>query len=398
MKRYQAIVLGLGGMGSAATWQLARRGVRVLGLEQFTSPHNRGSSHGRTRVIRQAYFEDPAYVPLLLRAYELWQEAEAASGRRLLTLCGGLMLGRPDSEVVRGSIHSAREHHLPHEILEAREIRRRFPQFNIHDDDIALFEARAGFVEAEAAVQAHLDLAARHGATLQFEEPVLRWEHSGDGVVVTTTRGTYAAESLVVSPGPWAPTLLEELGLPLQVERQVLYWFQPRNGIENYLPDRFPIYIWESPDGLQPYGFPATDGPHGGVKAAFFRIPHAQICTPDTVDRQLRPADEQAMRAILRRLLPGLEGELRQATTCLYTCTPDLHFVMGLHPAHAQVSFAAGFSGHGFKFCSVVGEILADLATHRSTHHDLSLFSGDRFAKRGGQARWTPTLDLRPKS
>lgn len=366
-------------MGSATVWQLARRGVRVLGLEQFTPPHDRGSSHGRTRVIRQAYFEHPSYVPLLLRAYELWQEAESESRNRLLTLCGGLMLGRPDSEVVRGSIHSAREHELPHEILDASEIRRRFPLFHIEDATIALYESRAGVVQTETAVQSHLDLAARDGATLKFNEPVLNWTPSGEGVVVTTHDATYTADSLVISAGPWAPGILSDLGLPLRVERQVLYWFQPKGDIQNYQPDRFPIYIWESPDGLQPYGFPAMDGPDGGVKVAFFRIPNAQICTPETVNRQLNPTDELAMRAVVRRVLPDLDGVLRHATTCLYTCTPDLHFVVGLHPQHPQVSVAAGFSGHGFKFCSVVGEIMADLAIQRKTAHDLSLFSPCRY-------------------
>ena len=379
VSHYQVIVVGLGGMGSAAAWQLARRGVRVLGLEQFTSPHARGSSHGRTRVIRQAYFEHPSYVPLLLRAYELWQEAEVASGRSLLTLCGGLMLGRPEAEVVRGSIHSAQKHGLPHQILTAREIRRRFPLFQIEDPEIGLYEAKAGVVQAEGAVQTHLDLAASHGATLQFEEPVIRWETTPDGVRVVTHRGVYTAERLVLSPGPWAPERLAELNLPLRVERQVLYWFQPKGGTTAYQPDRFPIYIREGADGLQPYGFPALDGPTGGVKVAFFRLPDAQICTPETINRELQDADEQALRTALRSFLPDLDGRLVQATTCLYTCTPDLHFVIGLHAQHPQVSYAAGFSGHGFKFCSVVGEILADLAQHGTTRHDLSLFSPQRF-------------------
>lgn len=369
-------------MGSAAAWQLARRGVRVLGLERFTAPHAHGSSHGRTRVIRQAYFEHPAYVPLLLRAYELWRETEQAAGRKLLTLCGGLMFGRPDSEVVRGSRLSAEQHGLPHEILDAREIRRRFPPFQIDDDVMGLFEREAGLVQTEGAVQAHLDLAASAGADLHFEEPVIQWTPDHDGVRVTTSRGVYVADRLILTPGPWAPEVLADLGLPLQVERQVLYWFQPRDDIRAYFPEQFPIYIWESPEGLQPYGFPAMDGTSGGVKTAFFRLPNAQICRPETVDRRLNPADEQAMRTILRRFLPGLDGPLVHATTCLYTCTPDLHFVIERHPAHPQVAIAAGFSGHGFKFCSVVGEILADLATRGTTRHDLRLFTGYRLRQK----------------
>ena len=380
MPTFDAIVLGLGGMGSAAAMHLAGTGRRVLGIDQFSAPHDRGSSHGHTRVIRQAYFEHPSYVPLLLRAYELWRELEQSTGRRLLDLCGGLMMGEPDSDVVRGSLQSARTHGLAHDLLEAGDIRRRFPPFRISDRTVALLEPNAGLVYCEAAISAHLDVAARRGADLRFHQPVMHWK-SGDngGVSVTSSQRTYHAEHLVITPGPWAPALLPDLGLPLVVERQVLYWFQPPEGTTRYLPDRHPVHIWQRADGTTPYGFPAVDGPSGGVKAAFYRQETCEVCTPESVDRSIRDAEIERMRAALREYLPGLAGPLVRATTCLYTMTPDHHFVIGSHPRHANVHLAAGFSGHGFKFCSVVGERLAQHVTGTAQADSWHLFSPDRF-------------------
>lgn len=382
MKHYDVIVLGLGGMGSSAVFHLASLGKRVLGLEQFSPPHNRGSSHGRTRVIRQAYFEHSSYVPLLLRAYELWHELERDSGKQLLLLPGGLMMGAPGSEVIEGSLRSARAHGLPHEILDASDIRRRFPEFKISDDTIALFERAAGLVFCERAVVAHLEAATRRGAELRFEEPVLGWTARANGSVeVRTGCAVYTAEKLVVTPGPWAPTLFTDLGLPLAVERQALFWFRPPRGVEPFAPDRFPIYIWQPAKGSLIYGFPAVDGPEGGVKVAFYRKPTSELCSPETVDRRVREDDIGEIRAGIRDFLPALDGELIEATTCLYTLTPDLHFVIGAHPSHPQVAIAAGFSGHGFKFCSVVGELLAQLATDGRARLAIGLFDPLRFRK-----------------
>jgi sarcosine oxidase len=283
LNAYDVIVLGLGGMGSAAAYHLAARGQRVLGLEQFSPPHDRGSSHGRTRVIRQAYFEHPAYVPLLLRAYEHWKLLEQVTDQQLLLLPGGLMMGSPNSEVVSGSITSARQHGLPHEVLDVTDIRRRVPQFRIRDDTVGVFEAAAGLVFCERAVSAHLDAASRAGAVLQFNEPVLGWHATADGsgVTVTTARGRYSATQLVITPGPWAPQLLSDLGIPLLVERQVLFWFQPPGGVDAFTPNRFPIYIWQRDDGATPYGFPSLDGTAGGVKIAFYRKAVSEPCTPE---------------------------------------------------------------------------------------------------------------------
>lgn len=381
MASYDVIVLGLGGMGSAAVCHLAARGQRVLGLEQFAPPHDRGSSHGRTRVIRQAYFEHPAYVPLLLRAYELWRQLERDTGEQLLLLPGGLMMGTETSEVVAGTLRSAREHGLPHEVLDTGDIRRRYPLFRVPDQTVGVFEKAAGLVFCERAITVHLSMARRAGAELRFHEPVIEWKATSDGggVIVRTEAGTYSASQLVITPGPWAPRLLHEMAVPFVVERQVLYWFQPMCDIDAFAPDRFPVYIWQRPDGATPYGFPAIDGAEGGVKIAFYRKTNSEPCTPETVDRRVRDDDVAEMRGAMREFLPALDGELVAATTCLYTLTPDLDFVIGEHPEFPQVKVAAGFSGHGFKFCSVVGEILANLVTTGRAGHEIDLFHPGRF-------------------
>ncbi|MDT0342810.1 N-methyl-L-tryptophan oxidase [Streptomyces litchfieldiae] len=377
------IVLGVGGMGSAAAHHLAARGARVLGLEKFGPAHHEGSSHGGSRIFRQAYFEGAAYVPLLLRAHELYERLERDSGRELAVRCGGLMLGAPDSQAVAGSRQAAEEWDLPHEMLDAEEIRRRYPTLAPRDGEVALFEARAGLVRPEETVSAQLELAAAAGAELRFNEPVTRWEAlpGGRGVRVTTARGSYTAGHLVVSPGAWAPRQLAGLGVPLTVERQIMYWFEPTGGTEPWAPERQPIYIWEDPDGSQIYGFPALDGPGGGAKVALFR--QGTVCTPETIDRTVHPAEIEEMAARVGARLPTLPGRFLRAATCMYTTTPDENFVIARHPEHASVTVACGFSGHGFKFVPVVGEILADLALTGTTAHPIGLFDPGRFADAG---------------
>ncbi len=373
---FDVIVIGLGGMGSATAYQLARRGQRVLGLERHTPAHDQGSSHGQSRVIRQAYFEHPDYVPLLLRAYELWAQIEQDTGQSLLTITGGLMIGSPDSETVSGSLRSAQQHGLFHELLEAAEIRRRFPPLQARGETIALYEKKAGFVRPEASVSAHLQRAASLGATLHFEQPVLAWEASaaGDGVQVTTAQGTYQAERLVIAPGAWASELLG-LDVPLTVERQVLYWFEPIGGSEPFLPDRFPIYIWEAEDGVKFYGFPQDAQP--GVKVAFFYM--GVPCSADTIDRTVQAAEIHKMRAYLAERIPALNSTCLSTATCLYTNTPDQHFIIAHHPQYPQVTIASPCSGHGYKFASVIGEILADLTIDGKTRQPLDLFTPTRF-------------------
>jgi len=373
---YDVIVTGLGGMGSAAAYHLARQGKKVLGLERFDPAHDKGSSHGRSRIIRQAYYEDPAYVPLLLRAYELWEELERESGKKLMEITGALMIGRRESELVSGSARSAAEYGLPHEILNAGELRSRFPAFNPSAETVALYEERAGFIGPEESVTAHLDCAARHGAELHFREPMLSWEASpsDDGVRVETPQGSHEAGQLVVAPGAWAPELLRDMGLPLRVVRQVMFWFEPKGDPELFSPERFPVFMWEPDDGKILYGIP--DRP-GSVKAALHHVDEIP-CTPETLDREVREGEVERVRSRLEDHVPALAGRCLDARACMYTNTPDLHFVIAPHPGHLRVAVACGFSGHGYKFCSVVGEILADLVTDGSTRHPIGPFSLER--------------------
>nr|WP_085172592.1 N-methyl-L-tryptophan oxidase [Mycolicibacterium iranicum] len=371
---FDVIVIGLGGMGSAAAYHLAARGQRVLGLEKFTPAHDKGSSHGGSRIIRQSYFEDPAYVPLLLRAYELWDELARDSGRDVYRMTGGLFIGPPDCLTVAGSLRASQEWDLPHDLLDENEIRQRFPNFTPQPGDIALFEAKAGFARPELTVQAHLDLAEKAGATLRFGEEVLEWSETARGVTVRTVAGTYTAGQVVICPGAWAPQLLADFGIPITVERQVLYWLDPVGGVEPFVDH--PIFIDEDASGMQIYGFPAIDGPRGGVKVAFFR--KGIECTPDTIDRTVHDREVREMRDRAAQLLPALDGPCVHSATCMYSNTPDQHFVIARHPDTENVTVACGFSGHGFKFVPVVGEILADLATTGATTHPISLFDPRR--------------------
>jgi sarcosine oxidase len=373
---YDVIVIGLGGMGSAAAYRLAERGQRVLGIDRYPPVHDRGSSHGGSRITRQAYFEDPAYVPLLLRAAELWQEVESRSGSTVVHYTGGLMIGRSDSRTVAGSLASARQWGLAHDLLDADQLRARSPTLAPADDEIALYEDRAGFVVPEASVAAHLRLAAEAGAELHHGQTVTRWEPDVAGRVrVHTDDGVHTAARLVICPGAWASELLADLSIPFTVERQVQFWFRPRGPIEPFLPSRHPIYVWEAGDGRQFYGFPGD--PAAGVKVAFFR--GGRICTPETIDRTVRPAEVEAMAGFVQPRIPDLAGTFLRAVTCMYTNSPDEHFVIARHPAHERVVVACGFSGHGFKFVPVVGEILADLVTDGGTRHPIGLFDPDRF-------------------
>lgn len=378
---YDDIVVGLGAMGSAAAYHLALRGRRVLGLEQFEPGHDRGSSHGGTRMIRQSYFEDPSYVPLVLRSYQLWRGLEEAVGESLLEITGGLYLGPDGCRTVSGARESARRWGLPHEMLDAAEIRRRFPAFAPADGTVGLLEPEAGFLRPERAVLAHVTAARAAGAEIRTGDQVTFWEPTRDGGVwVRTTSGTFRAARLLVTSGAWAPVLLKARWLPLQVERQVQYWFRPADPAAPYAVGAFPCWIWEH-DGVQAYGFPAVDG--AAPKVGLFR--QGTPTTAVTVDRTVHEEEVAQMRSYLAGTLPALAtGSLEDAGTCLYTTSPDEHFVIGAHPQAAQVIFATGFSGHGFKFAPVVGEILADLAIDGTTQHDCSLFAPDRFSARPG--------------
>jgi sarcosine oxidase len=368
----KVIVLGLGGMGSAAAAHLVRRGAEVVGVEQFTPGHDKGSSHGESRIIRQAYFEDPAYVPLLLHAYELWEDLER-DDPGIFRLTGGLFLGRPETDAVAGSLASAREHDLPHQVLDAGEIRRRFPAFAPQDDEVGVYEERSGFVRPERTVLEHWRRAQAAGAEL-WPGRALAWEADADGVRVRTSSGIVEGDRLVVAPGAWAPSLLADLRLPLAVSRQAVFWFRPAEPAAFALGTQ-PVFVWERP-GLSPYGFPCIDE-DGGVKIGLHH--RGAETDPDHVVREVSEHDAAEVADLVRPLLPSLPREFLRGITCLYTTTPDHDFVIGRHPEHENVAIACGFSGHGFKFVPVVGEILADLALDGSTRHPIGLFDPTRF-------------------
>ena len=374
---HDVIIIGLGAMGSAAAYHLARRGQRVLGLDRFSPPHTIGSSHGQTRIIREAYFEHPSYVPIVQRAYVLWDELARAANAPLLLQTGGLMIGAPDSIVFTGAKHSAETHGLPHEILTASAVRQRFPALRPSDDMLAVLEPRAGILFPERCIAAHLTLASRHGANLRTEEPVVRWTASEHGVEVVTTKGTYRAAQMILSAGSWARELLPDLNPPLTIERQVLFWFEPKTAPEHFYPERCPIHLWQigGDEGRRFfYGFPDLGE---GMKIAWHH--DGSNVSPDFVSRDVAPAEVESMRGLLRRYLPQADGRLRSAAVCLYTNTPDEHFWIDRHPAHPQVIIASPCSGHGFKFASAVGEILTDLTIHGKSPFDLSLF-GNRWS------------------
>ncbi len=362
-------------MGSAAASHLARRGRRVLGLDRFPPAHDRGSSHGRSRIIREAYWEHPSYVPLVRRAYELWTDLERASGRLLLMITGGIMIGAPDSDLVRGSLESARTHHLTHEVLDARAIRRRFPVFAPGDEMVGVFEPRAGMLFVEECVLAHLQQASRAGAELRHEEPVVQWTATPDGVEVRTPRARYRAGHLVITAGPWAPQVLPDLNLPLVIERQVVGWFRPVALPEAFDPGRCPIHIWRA-DGRFFYGVPR----HGDDAVKIAEHALGDPTSADGIRREVAPEEiEELRRDFIARYMPAANGEVVATGTCMYTMTPDTHFVIDHHPRYPNVVIAGGFSGHGFKFAPVIGEILADLLVEGKTRHDIALFAIKRF-------------------
>jgi len=367
---YDVAVAGLGAMGSAAAYHLARRGARVVGFDLHAPPHALGSSHGETRIIREAYFEDPRYVPLVQRAYDLWFALERASGRRLLVRTGGLMIGPADGALVRGAAASGAAHRLPCERLDAAELRRRFPALAPRDDEVAVWEPRAGFLLPEACVAAHLEAARAAGAELRANEPVTAWRASGGGVEVHTPRGRVSAGALVLAVNAWLPRLAPELPFRVEVARQPLFWFEPRANAAAFAPGRLGVWIWEDAPERFMYGFPALDGlvkvaPHGGGEAM----------DPDAPRGAVAEAEAEAMRARLAARLPDAAGRFARGAVCLYANTADGHFVMDRHPGLPQVLVLSCCSGHGFKFSSAIGEAAAQLMLDGGSPHDLGLFA-----------------------
>ncbi len=371
---FDAIVIGVGGMGSATVCQLAGRGLRVLGLERFRIPHELGSSHGITRIIRLAFHEGPSYVPLGLRAYELWRELEQRSGEQVLHVTGSVHAGAPGAVAFENTLRACEEQDVPHEVLTSAELAARFPGYGLPPGMTAVVQPQGGFLTPERCVEAHVSVARACGAEVHAEERVLDWEAFSGGVRVRTEAGVYEAGSLVLTAGAWAGRLVPELAEVAVPERQVMAWFEPDDPAL-FAPSRFPVFI-VTMDGDEYYGFPEFGVP--GLKLGKFDDTGI-AADPDALDRTWRTHDEEMLRDFLRRCFPRAAGRLLRMAVCMFTNSPDRHFIVGTHPVWPQVSFAAGFSGHGFKFCSVIGEVMADLAERGETRHDISLFAPTRF-------------------
>lgn len=374
MPSYDAIVIGVGGMGSAAVYHLAQRGLQVLGVEKHAIPHEMGSSHGYSRMIRYTLQEHPSYVPLVRRSYELWHEMEETAGEELMVTTGSIRAGAPDSPFFLNAQEACDLHSIPYEILTASEVNKRFPGYRFPEEISSVYQADGGFLLPERCIVTHVQAAERAGADVHSQETVLDWEVRGDGVQVRTDRDTYTAGRLVVTAGPWAANLVPELAAYAVPERQVMGWFQPKRP-ELYAADAFPVFGLFTEEGRY-YGFPSHAVP--GFKIG--RVHHLlQKVDPDAIDRVVHLEDEDILRQAVNRYFPLAAGKLLDGKTCMYTNTPDEHFMIGTLDGQPQVSVAAGFSGHGFKFASVIGEIMADLAQSGATEHDINLFRLDRF-------------------
>ena len=373
-QEFDCIVIGVGGMGSSTLYNLAKRGRRVLGLEQFDIPHAEGSSHGVNRIIRLAYYEHPSYVPLLRRAYELWSEIESVTGEQLLYKTGSIDTAPSGHEVFEGSLESCLLHDIPHRVLNHAQINEEFPGYQLPPGHMGLLQRDGGFVLSERSIVAYANAAMSTGAEIHAREVVSGWEPDQGGVRVFTDRGEYTAERLVITAGAWTSgmvPILDDLAVP---ERQVLAWLQPIDG-SLYTPEVFPVFNAYFDEGRY-YGFPVYGIP--GFKVG--RYHHLEeVIDPDFAIKTVNSEDEAVLRSAVERYFPKANGTTMTLKTCMFTNTPDEHFIVDLLPANSQVAVAAGFSGHGFKFASVIGEILADLAINGETEHNIDLLKIDRF-------------------
>ena len=367
---YDAIVIGVGGMGSAAVYHLAKSGARVLGLERFEVPHSFGSSHGLTRIIRLAYSEGSHYVPLLREAYRLWRELEEVSGESILRVTGGLDIGPETGGIVQGSRNSCVEHDLPFEELDSSEVNQRFPGYRLPPEMYAIYQPDAGYLRCETAIRVHAAAARALGAEIATGVRVLRWERSPTGLRVETDHGCYETRKLVITAGSWVGGLLPVLGPVCRPVRQVMLWTDPLDP-PRFEPERFPVFVLEGPFGNF-YGFPDNQGE--GFKIGKFHHLREEVPDPDRLDRECHPEDEAVLREGIEAYFPRANGPVRRMTACMFTNSPDGHFILDRHPENDDVFIAAGFSGHGFKFCNVVGRIMADFCLERPLKWDLSPF------------------------
>ncbi len=387
MRRFETIVLGLGAMGSATACHLARKGNRVLGIDRFSPPHLHGSTHGDTRITRLGIGEGKQYTPLAMRSHKLWRELERETGATLLTTHGGLVLSSATKSsqshgdnFFANTVSAAKEYGIPHELLDSAQIRQRFPQFKVARDESGYFEPSAGFLRPEACVRAQLQLAEQHGAQLHRNERALAFEVADRGVTVTTDRDTYAADQLIITVGPWIKEWVgPAFGKQLAIHRQVLCWFDLDGPLESFLPEHFPVFIWELQKKRQGiYGFPAIDGARGGLKIATEQY-DAQT-TADTIERTVSAAEIRAIHDdYVAPYLSGLSARCVKAATCLYTVTPDFGFIIDRLPGSPRVLVASPCSGHGFKHSAAIGEALSELVIEGASRIDLSAFALSRF-------------------
>jgi sarcosine oxidase len=388
-KNYDVVVVGLGAMGSATVYQLAKADVKVLGIDQFAPPHKLGSTHGDTRITRLAIGEGMEYVPLVKRSHELWREIEKETGSELLTQCGGLIMcigngyGQHNSgDFLQNTYDAADKYGIKHEKLSTEQIEERFPQFTLSGDERGYYEPEAGFLRPEKCIETQLELAKKCGATLNLNEKVSGFEATNDLVTITTDKGSYTASKLIISAGPWVKDFLPDYGDIFKIHRQVLYWFDIADK-DNYEVYRdMPVFIWEFGNGRYDnfYGFPAIDGPTGGLKLA--TETYDTDTSPDDISRQVTPEETQAVYDhYVKRQIPGLDSTCVKAATCMYTDTPDAKFVIDFHPKHQNVIVASPCSGHGFKHSAAIGEVLAQLARTGKSDIDISKFSFRRFEK-----------------
>ncbi len=389
MQHFDTIVLGLGAVGSAALYHLAASGQKVLGVDRFAPPHPYGSTHGDTRITRLGIGEGVEYSPLALRSHELWRTIEAETDTDLLTSCGGLIISNREQKPVShgvpdffdNTLAAARRHRIGHEVLDAAEIRRRFPQFNVQPHELGYYEPEAGFLRVEECVRAQLELARRHGATVHIDETVEGFQSTAGSVTITSRSGTYSAGQLLIAAGAWLPKLV---GPPLadlfRVTRQVLHWFEVQSAPETFSPGPFPIFIWELPDRPQPiYGFPSVSaaGQPPSIKIA---TEQGILATdPDHVQRSVAPEEITEMYSrYVAPYFPGLGPRSLRTAVCMYTEAPGGRFVDDTHPDHARVTFASACSGHGFKHSAALGEALAQRLTVGESRIDLEPFSLER--------------------
>jgi sarcosine oxidase len=372
---YDCIVVGLGAMGSATCYHLAKRGAKVLGIERFDIPHGNGSSTGFSRMIRLCYGEHAGYVPLLKSAFSLWRDLEAASGQKLMHVTGGIYMGAPGDAMITGAIRAAEKFALPYQQLDREALSKRYPEFQVPDNFTGMWEPNAGLILPELAIATHALLALQLGAELHGQEKVTSWSKDGLGVRVETERGDYNADRIIFCGGAWTDKLVRDLDIPLRVTRQVLGWVWPKE------PKRFALGhlpVWQicRSDGSAHYGFPMMEDSPG------FKIAHHTRMTttdPDAVQRSIQPGDEETFRGVLRDEIPAANGPLLSLRTCLYVNSPDLHFIVDQHPRHDRVLLACGFSGHGFKFAPVIGQALCDLAIDGRTDHQIGFLGLSRF-------------------